>query len=298
MQDLVAEAAARAAPRMDRAAFDARLAEVRAEFDGLLDDEALALLVLDELGLNQGSVLKVAELRGRDEASVVVEVAQVHAPREFQKENGVGRVVNVDVRDATGTARLVLWGRDSRHVEEGDLRAGARVKIVNARVKDSTWGLELHATPWTKFEVEGALDPAKRKLLMDTRADFDPLENRATGAVATPPAQAFLDVGEPLGGFAPVARLTRDRPAVDVRARLVVLGPTRTFERKDGSIGFVANATLEDASGRAQLVCWDEAVRDVRRVPVGTEVTVRDAQVREKDGRLELHTSRSSRFES
>ena len=297
--EFVEQAAAKAAAKMDRAAFDARMAAVRAEFDGLLDDEALALLVLDELGLNQGSVLNVAELRGRDEASVVVEVARVHPRREFvresREEGGTakpGVVINVDVRDATGTARLVLWNRDARHVEDGDLRPGARVKIVNARVKDSTWGLELHATPWTKFEVEGALDPAKRKLLMDTRADFDPLENRPTA-----PAQALLDVGEPVTGFAPIGRLNRDRPAVDVRARLVALGPTRTFQRKDGSIGFVANATLEDASGRAQLVCWDEAVRDVRKLAIGAEFTLRDAQVREKEGRLELHTGRSSRFE-
>lgn len=313
MQDLVEAAAAKAAPKMDRAAFDARMVAVRAEFDGLLDDEALALLVLDELGLNEGAVLKVAELRGRDEATVVVEVVRIHPAREFPREPRVtkaedgtvteqarmGRVVNVDVRDATGTARLVLWGRDSRHVDDGDLRPGSRVKIVNARVKDSTWGLELHATAWTKFEIDGALDPAKRKLLMDTRTDYDPLENRAT-APTQAGAQALLDVAPeaPVATFAPLGRLTRDRPAVDARARLLALGPTRTFQRKDGSIGFVANATLEDATGRAQLVCWDEAVRDIRKVGIGAEFTIRDAQVRDKDGRLELHTTRSSRFET
>lgn len=287
----------RAAAKLDRAAFLARVEERRAEFAGLLDDEALGLLVLDELGLNESAVVLLKDLKGHDEATVVVDVVRVHPPREFQKEprpgpDGapgtpqVGRVMNVDVRDGTASAKLVLWGRDIRHAEEGDLKPGARAKVVNARVKDSRWGLELHCGPWTRFEVDGALDAAHRKLLLDTRADYDPLEGRPVAVE-----------GEAASPYAALGALPRDRPAVDVKARLLSLSPTRTFQRRDGSVGFVTNATLEDATGRVTLVCWDDAVRAVRKVMIGCEVVVKDAQVREKDGRAELHTGRTTVLE-
>ena len=37
----------------------------------------------------------------------------------------------------------------------GEHLPGAHVKVVNARVKSSNWGTELHAGPWTTFEVDG-----------------------------------------------------------------------------------------------------------------------------------------------
>jgi len=300
----LAALAARAAAKLSPEEFLARVEERRREFDGLLDDETLGLLVLDELGLNEGAILRVADLEGRAEATVVVDVVRVNPAREFERERGTGRVLNVDVRDATGAARLVLWNRDCRHAEDGDLREGRRVKIVNARVKSSKWGLELHAGPWTTFEVEGAVDAAHRKLLLDTRADFDPLTNSASapaGAEARPAAASTTPARQttlvPPPTFTPLGALPNDRPAVDVRGRVLQVSPTRTFQRKDGSVGFVANVVLEDGTGRAQLVLWDEAVRAVRSVAIGTTVTVRDAQLREKEGRLELHAGRSTKIE-
>ena len=266
-------------------AFDAALDERRVAYGGLLDDEALALLLLDEEGLNEGALVTLAEARGRAEATVRVEVVRALPVKAFEREGGVGRVANVVVRDATGEASLVLWDRDVEKVDDGTLAPGAMVRVVNARVKDARYGLELVVGAWTALEVEGAPDPAKRKLLLDA-AGADPTA-LGPGPAPTPEPAA---PARPLGlADAPVGAT-----GFLGRGRLVAVEPARSFKRRDGTVGFVANASLEDESGRVSLVCWDEAAKAVRAFEAGAFLEATGLSVKERDGRAELHTSRAT----
>lgn len=293
--------------------FEAKARELDEAFGGLLDPEAVGLLLLDEHGRNAGAVVTLAECRGRPEATVLVTVDRVLPAREFAREGGTGRVVNVEVTDATGGARLTLWDRDAEKAEDGTLAPGARVKVVNARVKDSRFGLELHVTPWTVLEVEGALDPARRKLLTDTLPDAAPAGVAApadAAVAAAEPAALPEGVVLPPASERPATRqaaiLARADPeplgsarAGDtlhlVRATVRGVQPTRPFRRRDGTTGFVANVEVEDASGRASVTLWDEAVRAVQKCPPGTEVELTDLVAKEHQGRLELHSTRATR---
>jgi replication factor A1 len=258
--------------------FLARVEKARAEFDGLLDDEALGLLVLDELGLNDGAFLTIAELSGRAEASVRdLTVERVEPPREFQREGRApGRVANVVVRDATGEARVTLWDRDVEKAEDGTLAPGKRLTLVNARVKDSRYGLELHVTPWTAIEVEGQLDPAKRKLLLDVQPEADPL------------AVALKD-----DAVSPQTRLEAPGP---LRGALVWIGPTRPFRRADGTTGFACDIDVDTPDGRIRVVCWDEAVKAARALALDAPVIIEPLVARSRGAALEWHTTRDTKF--
>ncbi|MHB8605403.1 MAG: hypothetical protein ACYDCK_09125, partial [Thermoplasmatota archaeon] len=178
---------ARVADLMTREAFDARIRERAREFDGLLDDEAVALLVVDEAGRSEFTSVTLAEAASRSEATVAVEVVRILPEREFSRaDGGTGRVRNVAVRDASREAVLAFWDRDTERAAE--LREGGKVRVVNARVKDSRFGLELVVTPWTVLEVEGALDPAKRKLLTDTLPENTAPTAAPAASVAPVPA--------------------------------------------------------------------------------------------------------------
>ena len=80
-----------------------------------------------------------------------------------------------------------------------------------------------------------------------------------------------------------------------VRARVLAVHPTRPFRRKDGSTGFVAEVDLEDASGRARVTLWDEAVRAAQALAAGGSAEMTDLLAKERDGRLELHSTRATR---
>ena len=255
--------------RMSDAEIQQRLAQEREAFGGLLDDEALCLLLLDEMGLNEGAYVTIGDLKGRAEATVRVTVDGVEAPREFQREGRPpGRVVNCRVSDATGSARMVLWDRDVEKTEDGTLWVGARLTLVNARVKETSFGVELHVGPWTVLDVEGALDPAKRKLLQDVAAGP---ETALTGT-----AQTTL-------------------PA-SLAGTLAALSPTRTYRRPDGAVGFVCDADLDTPRGRARLVAWDEAVKAVRGIPVGSKLVAENVVQKVRGAATEWHTTRETRL--
>ena len=265
--------------KVDEADFAARMEKARAEFDGLLDDEALALLVLDELGLNEGAYVTLADLKGRAEATVRVTVDRIEPPREFQREGRpAGRVCNVLVSDATGEARMTLWDRDVEKAEDGTLSEGARVTLVNARVKDSKWGTELHVTPWTVIEVEGALDPAKRKLLMDVQGSDDALSLALRKEEDLKSFQARLPAGGPLMGT------------------LASVSPTRTYRKADGSVGFVCDVEVDAGEGRVRVTLWDDLVRDVRKVQQGSPVILEGLVAKARGAAMEWHSGAGTKL--
>lgn len=245
LEPYLRRAAAKATPEEFRARVEAH----RAAFDGLLDDEALALLVLDELGLNDDAYVRLVDARSRAEASVEVRVSAPPARRTFQRrDGGTGEVTNVAIEDATGRATLVLWDRDGD--KAAGLRAGSALRVVHARVKDTKFGLELHASPWTVLEVPGAVSPAKAKLLADVAGE-------------APPA---------------------------LEGELVRIDPTRTFLKEAGGVGFAATVTLRVDGSDRRLHCYDEAVRAIRAVPLGARVRVTDVAPDGADARTTAAT--------
>lgn len=248
----------RASGKLTAEEFAARVEEEREKFDGLLDDEALALLVLDELGLNDGAFVTIAELSGRAEATVRCTIDGIEPPREFAREGRPpGRVCNCRVSDATGAARLVLWDRDVEKTEDGTLVAGARVTLVNARVKESRWGVELHAGPWTAIEVEGALTAAQRKLIQDVAVE-----------------QAEAPRAEP----------------ETLRGTLLGLTPTRTYRRDDGGVGFACDLDVETDDGRVRVVAWDDAVKAARALRPLARVVIENVTRKTRGAQDEWHT--------
>lgn len=249
--------------KMSEEEFLARIRAARAEFGELLDDETLALLVLDELGFNEGAYATLDDLGGRGEATVRATVVRIDPPRTFQREGRPeGRVCNVAIRDATGEARVVLWDRDVDKTLDGTLAVGARVTLVNARVKESKWGLELHVGPWSVLEVEGAMDPAKRKLLADVMDD---------PALAAPPAPT------------------------EVVGALLELHPTRVQPKPSGGVEFLADLDVRTESGRVRVVLHDECVKQARGLAKDARVVVDHLEVRVRGTQNELHTTAASK---
>jgi replication factor A1 len=94
----------------------------------LADEKTAAMIVAEELA--GGQVETVADIEaGLDEVQFVAKVVSVGEVRSFERDDGEGRVLNVDVADETGSVRLAFWdGRAAAaaaELEEGDvLRVG------------------------------------------------------------------------------------------------------------------------------------------------------------------------------
>ena len=125
------------------------------EYDGLFDEDTIALLIIDELGRNKQTTSKIAELKPGLECTVYGEITEINESRSFTRKNGYsGKVVNLGLTDDTGTCKLVLWNEDVELVKNKTIKKGTVVKIINGYVKEGFNGLEVNVGRWGLLEVE------------------------------------------------------------------------------------------------------------------------------------------------
>jgi replication factor A1 len=218
------------------------------QMGGLADEETAAMLIAHELG--EGEVSGIAEIEaGMEEVKFLAKVTSVGEVRTFERDDGEGTVLNIDVADETGSVRVALWDEQATAGAE-ELAPGDVLRIAG-RPKEGYSGLEVSAD-----RVEG-----------DDTAEVD-VDLAADGTIES------LSLGQ---------------SDVTVRGRVLGTEPVRTFDRDDGSEGRVSNLVLGDETGRIRVTLWDEMTEAAEAVSEGDSVEVVDGYTRERDGDLELH---------
>ncbi|UCE75081.1 MAG: hypothetical protein JSV56_05090 [Methanomassiliicoccales archaeon] len=125
------------------------------ELEGLLNEEAIAYLLVDEMGRNVVRSASISDLSNGDSVSLQALVDDVSEPRKFKRKNrGEGQVVNITIHDDTGSCRFTLWNKDVEAVIEGKIKIGSKIRIVNGYVKISDYGTEINVGKWGMFFIE------------------------------------------------------------------------------------------------------------------------------------------------
>jgi len=219
------------------------------QMGGLADEETAAMLIAHELA--DSEVGQVADIEPTmDEVKFIAKVVSVGDLRTFERDDGEGRVVNVEAADETGAVRLAFWDEQARSVADGELGSGDVLR-VKGRPKEGYNGLEV------------SVDKAE------------------------PDEDAAIDVD--LDGETTVESLTMGQSDVTLRGLVLGADSVRTFDRDDGSEGRVANLTLGDETGRVRVTLWDDKAGLAGELDPGVAVEVVDGYVREREGDLELH---------
>jgi replication factor A1 len=218
------------------------------QMDGLADEETAAMLIAHEL--SEDEINGIADIdAGMEEVKFLAKVLTVGDIRTFERDDGEGQVLNLDVADETGRVRVALWDQDAAAAEE-ELHAGDVLRI-KGRPKEGYNGLEVSAS-----RVEG-----------DQDADID------------------VDLAEE----GTIESLSLGQSDVSIRGKVLGVEPVRTFDRNDGSEGKVSNLVLGDETGRVRVTMWDEQADTVEELSEGVSVEIVDGYVRDRDGTLELH---------
>ncbi|MFC7156143.1 single-stranded DNA binding protein [Halomarina halobia] len=226
------------------------------QMDGLADEETAAMLVAHEL--TDEEINGIADIdAGMEEVKFLGKVMSVGEVRTFERDDGEGQVLNVEVADETGRVRVALWDEQAAagaaELDPGD------VLRIKGRPKEGYNGLEVSAS-----RVEG-----------DQDADIE------------------VDVAEE----GTIAALSLGQSDVNVRGKVLGTEPVRTFDRDDGSEGRVSNLVLGDETGRVRVTLWDERADRATELAEGVSVEVVDGYVRERDGALELHVGSRGKVE-
>jgi replication factor A1 len=151
--------------------FQDKINKIKQEYDDLLDEDAIALLIIDKLGRNKQSYCKITDMTVGLECSVIGKILDIRSPKKFNRKNGtIGRVINLEISDETGKCLLVLWDKDVDFVTNKLIKIGSNIKIINGYVKDGFNGKELNLGRWGFLEVlsEDAIELNKDKNQIDT----------------------------------------------------------------------------------------------------------------------------------
>jgi len=126
-----------------------RVKEKLQQLSDLISKEGAAHIVANELGVkvyeipkNLGRRITVSELNPAFKGvEMLVKVLKVNEVRTFKTAAREGKVLNLLVGDESGTCRLVLWDeKNIKEVEEGFVKEGMTLKIMNCYVKDNSFG--------------------------------------------------------------------------------------------------------------------------------------------------------------
>ena len=135
--------------------FEKKIKDGKKEYDDLLDENTLALLIVDELGRNKQNISNIAELESGIECTVFGKVTSIGELRSFKRKNGsLGRVVNLELTDETGSCGLALWDKDVDLIKNNIIREGTNIRIINSYIKDGFNGIEINVGRWSLMEVE------------------------------------------------------------------------------------------------------------------------------------------------
>jgi replication factor A1 len=130
----------------------AKMKELDKEMGGLLCQDTLRRYAMSSLGVqserprqeNAPQFKKLADLKDREEISVNVMVTRIPAPRPFKKKDGSqGRVVNITIKDDTGSCRLALWDDEVELIASLPILEGSRLCCERCYVKVSEYGIDL-----------------------------------------------------------------------------------------------------------------------------------------------------------
>lgn len=111
-----------------------QIEEKMKEFSGLVSKEGALHLVANDLGVEFDDVpeeLQIDQLvADMPQVDITAKVVDIQDPREFERDDGTGKVQNIVIGDETGTIRLALWDEQLDIVD--DIEEGAVLHFEKA----------------------------------------------------------------------------------------------------------------------------------------------------------------------
>ena len=244
---------------ISRTEFEDRISKYSEKCSGLITDEVLAHLIVDELGRNVYNFINISELRPGKKASLFAKVTSPE-PKLFFKKTGELTGAEVFISDYSGRIRLVLWDPD--HIEliqQKRIKIDTKLKVLNAKVTKSSYGLALTVD---RFE----------SLILDP-ADFPEEGGDEVELLITD-----------------IAEVKEDGP-INILGTIAWKSQLRTFNRKEKNTGYVINLELYDGTGKIRITLWDQFAKTAEDYNVGEQLKIINGVSKLHDSEREVHSS-------
>lgn len=151
---------------LEREEIEKKVKDKLNQLSDLISKDGAAHIVANELGVKVYETpsttpkkISIKELNPAfKNVELLVKVLKVNEIRNFKTSSREGRVANVLVGDDTGTCRLVVWDeKQIKELEQGCLKDGCTLKVVNCYVKENNFGgKEVHMGSQASWIVDPA----------------------------------------------------------------------------------------------------------------------------------------------
>lgn len=196
---------------------------------------------------------------GMGDLNLTGKVLEVSEIRTFQRKDGSGgKVGNLLIGDETGTLRVTLWDEKTDFLNQ--LEYGDTVELINAYARENA------------FTQKVELQIGNRSIIRKSEKQVE-----------------YEEV------LTPVADIKADMNNVNISGRVLDISEVRTFEKKDGSAGRVANVLLGDSTGKIRLTIWDEKTEILDEIDFDDTVEVLNAYSRENTFSQQVELSLGAR---
>ena len=215
------------------------------------------------------NIIKIGNAQEINDVSLIGIVTKIQDTIEFDRQDGTkGYVKSIEITDDTGSIRVTLWGDDTKlKVSKGDI-----LKVIGGNIEYDDYATSGYRVN-TNWNTELKVNP-------DVNEDF---------------VQGLNDIASKLGPItiSEVQDHEDDGEEVDVVGRLVTLNDTHSFQRDDGSTGFVRSGDIADSTGKVRISFWDEKAEG--SYGIGKAYQVENARTRLGMYEVELNVGKTAR---
>jgi ssDNA-binding replication factor A large subunit len=134
------------------------------EFAGLVSKEGALHLVANDLQIpiDTQLVTDISQIQVGKDFTIQATVEKKYEPKSFTSAKREGKVGSLQLRDSTGTIRLVFWNEDCIHMQQ--FSQGSTYKIKQLNAKDNKGQIELLYSSRSKVEVIQAAPQTQMKI--------------------------------------------------------------------------------------------------------------------------------------
>ncbi|MBQ2962691.1 OB-fold nucleic acid binding domain-containing protein [Methanobrevibacter sp.] len=215
------------------------------------------------------NIIKIGNAQEVKDVSLIGIVTKIQDTIEFDRQDGTkGFVKSIEITDDTGSIRVTLWGDDTKlQVSKGDI-----LKVIGGNIEyddyatsgyrvNTNWNTELKVNPDVNDDLLEGLNDISSKL----------------GPISIGEVQDHEEDGE----------------EVDVIGRLVTIYDSHSFQRDDGSTGFVRSGDIADSTGKVRISFWDEKAE--ASYGIGKAYQIENARTRLGMYEVELNVGKTTR---
>ena len=76
-----------------------------------------------------------------------------------------------------------------------------------------------------------------------------------------------------------------------IDGKIIKINTTRSFFKDNGEYGFVTDLRLQTKKGIKKITIWDEKVKEIQKFKIGSNIKLKDADIKNVNGTDEIHVN-------